>query len=211
MAIAHEPIDDLPALRDLIEEHRRILNELERKLAAHLPDAPAALPENVIPLPSAVRLERNEARRAARRARRSGEEGLWVAFPAPHQRSDRATQLREIADARRRIWFCSQTLLTELDSSPAASVRDTLDEILRTELAIQAVVDSIALPPVWQDIAEELSRASDVIVEAAREHLASDAGNGPALRAAIGRMVTAQSTWSRSWRTFVQVVPPTAR
>jgi hypothetical protein len=219
LAIAHEPVDDLTALRDLVQEHRRILEELEQKLSAHLPAEAAPLPDNVVPLPlagSSARLARNEARRAARRARQATDEGIWVAFPATHQMTalDRDTQLREIADARRRIWSCCHDLLAELEGSTAGQIHDTLDEILRTELAIQAVVDGIELPLIWHDVADELSHASDVIIEAAREQLAvlaRDPDDRRDVGAAVGRMNTAQSNWSRTWRTFVQVAPPGRR
>lgn len=216
MTTAQGTTVDIEALRALVGEHRKILEALESKLAANTTSVEqkkhtAAAP----PSPRDARVARSEVRRAARRASGPADGDVWVAMPAGTERSRYARfgDAPQISDARRQSWRRSSDALTALQRGDARGAWEALREIYETEKSIQLSVDDIQLPAVWRGVADEVSRASDMVIDAAWEALTVLRANPSHTARCIPlmtRIMTGGSNWSRSWRTFVQVIPARA-
>lgn len=211
MTIAQESQLDAEELHTLVREYRALLDRLEQRLHAHTTASASrpseALVQRVTPDREA-RIARNEVRRAARRAPR-GVDPVWVARPAGGVDLPGRDELAEVAGARGQTWRRADDAWLAIKAGDVGAAEIALDEIVQTEVAMQAVVDAVRLPDSWHDVAYQLSRAGDTVIEAAREARAAlrrdpaDGGIGPVM----ARLRTGQSAWLQAWRTFIQVAP----
>lgn len=201
MTTADEPGASLEALRALVQEHRRLLEELETRLEEQTSAqaTPTRTAGSTVRRQD-VRMARNEVRRAARRIRRGTVPAFWVAVPESAQ-----SAVREIAAAREQVGRRMQDYMAAMDSGKQEAARQALEEIVFTERAIQVAVEDMPLPSLWSQLTDDLLRASDALIDAARTALST--GPGADASTTVQTMMAGQGAWIGAWRTFVQVVP----
>lgn len=143
----------------------------------------------------ADRIAQSEVRRAARRALSND-----IRIAKPEEGTAAARDAIDVADARAFSWVRTDDLARLLERGDAAATAEVIDDLLRTEEAIQVVVDSLPVAPNWRNLVDELSGASDLIIESLQAQRAALPG-----RSYLSGVRTGQSVWIRAWRPFVLV------
>jgi hypothetical protein len=142
------------------------------------------------------RIARSEVRRAARHA---APDAIRVAKPP--EGSAVAREASDLADARAYTWVRTDELARLLELGDIAAASAVIDDLIRVEEAIRLVIDTVAVSPNWRGLEDELSSASDLIIDSLRAQRALP--EGPSRLAGVR---TGQSVWIRAWRPFLLVV-----
>jgi hypothetical protein len=173
-----------------------MLDELEGRLTES-PDAGTAELVRRALNSRPARLARADIRRAARSAGAVTRE-IKVARPA--RTDEQARDAIEVAEARRYTWHRAEEATAALAAGNYAEARHALEDLLRTEQAIQIVVEEFPTNPSWHSLRDELGSASDAIINALRAQLQSIERSG-----LMGQVRTAQAEWIRAWRPYLLV------
>lgn len=144
------------------------------------------------------RIARSEARRAARRGA-AAPPTILVARPAGSGTVARSAA--ELADARMYTSARIDELARVLEEGRSDEATHIVEDLLRTEQAIWILVDHTEVPPQWQHLADELTSASDRIMEALRALQRSPEGVST-----LGTVRAGLSDWVRAWRSFVLII-----
>jgi len=196
---------DIGELEVLVQEQRAILQELEETLAqrrAALRRLRKTVPQPEIAAARTARIARGRIRRAAREGRR-GTAALWITPPAAGV-SDGT--VADLMDARNMQWRRAEEVVNALRDGQTGAARALLDEILDTEVGMQAAAAALPVKGPWLSLLADMSSGSDEVIRSARAARQAIESGHPE-DADIAGVLTGQTDWLRAWRVVAQVIP----